>query len=66
MTFFVAVQISQGDCIYAKDSYRYGRNTPTLIFENLEPLETNGLKTAIVPWERLDSQNYHTLPWLTL
>ena len=22
-----------------KDSYRYGRNTPTLIFENLKPVE---------------------------
>ena len=24
---------------YSKDSYRYGQNTPTLIFENLKPVE---------------------------
>ena len=33
-------RISSNSAMLAKDSYRYGRNTPTLIFENLKPVES--------------------------
>ena len=35
-----------------KDSYRYGRNTPTLIFENRKPVEISENEFNII-WSSL-------------